>query len=338
METIKKTLATVCAILFVITAVIALFLFNFDRRAFIAETYQRAFAREDFYYKLPSVMADAMTSTNTDQSQVPIVMRGMNTQAWGAFFRSMLSQETLKVMGDDVLSSTFAYLNMQTDSVQLSLIPLKASMVSDTGVQAVFALLKTQADCTLEQIVQMTFDLLTKSELQFCKPPTEFYPILTPVIQGQMQFVALAIPDQFTLISAPPENDPREKLQTTRMVMRFSPILPFAFLLMMTILAVNSLKSWLNWWGVPFLITGVLATLMGLIGAPVFGAIFQRILVNRMPAYLPTILLDYTNDLASAMIRALLPPVYWQGQVIALIGLVMVVGSYFIKRNKKFAD
>ncbi|MDP2777176.1 MAG: hypothetical protein Q8O48_06010, partial [Anaerolineales bacterium] len=67
METIKKTLATVCAILFVVTAVIALFLFNFDRRAFIAETYKRAFAREDFYNKLPSVMADAMTSTNTDQ-------------------------------------------------------------------------------------------------------------------------------------------------------------------------------------------------------------------------------------------------------------------------------
>ena len=62
METIKKILATICAILFVITAVIALFLFNFDQKAFSAETYQKAFAREDFYNKLPSVLADAMTS------------------------------------------------------------------------------------------------------------------------------------------------------------------------------------------------------------------------------------------------------------------------------------
>ena len=89
-------------------------------------------------------------------SQLPVVMRGMSQEAWEGFFRTMLPQETLKVMGDDTLNSTFAYLNMQTDSVQLSLVPLKTSMVSDTGVQAVYTLLNTQPDCTLEQIAQMT--------------------------------------------------------------------------------------------------------------------------------------------------------------------------------------
>jgi hypothetical protein len=52
-----------------------------------------------------------------------------------------------------------------------------------------------------------------------------------------------------------------------------------------------------------------------------------------MPAFLPTILLDYASDLASAMLQALLNPVLWQGLVIAFIGLIMAAGSYFIKGN-----
>jgi hypothetical protein len=156
---------------------------------------------------------------------------------------------------------------------------------------------------------------------------------LTPVIQGQMQMTTLAIPDQFTIIKTP-QNDPRPRLQNARRLMRLSPLLPLGLLLLMTLLAVNSLKSWLNWWGIPFVLTGSLASLMSLSGAPMTGAIFQQILVNRMPAFLPAILLDYTGNLASAMVQTLLDPVLFQGLALALIGFGMVAGAFFIKANK----
>jgi len=238
------------------------------------------------------------------------------------------------VMGDDMLNSTFAYLNMQTNSVQLSLVPLKTSMVSDTGVQAVLTLLNNQPDCTLEQMAQMAMELLNNGQVQFCKPPAKLIPMLTPAIQGQMQVATLAVPDQLTLISAPSENDPRQKLKIARLAMRLSPIFPLGFLLLMTIFTVNSLKSWLGWWGIPLTITGILASLISLGGAPIFGAILQRILNNRLPAFLPTILLGYTSDLASAMLQALLRPVLWQGLGIAFIGLGMMGISYFAKNQK----
>jgi hypothetical protein len=335
MEAFKKILASIFAILFVTTAILALIFFNFERKAFTIETYQKAFVNADFHTQLPAVMAETMLSTTTNQEKLPVVMRGMSTQAWEAFFQTLLPQDVLKAMGDEALNSVFAYLNMQTNSAQISLTPLKASMVSETGVQAVFTLLKTQPDCTLQQIGQMTIDLLSNSQIQFCNPPQEMAQFLTPVIQGQMQVAALAIPDQFTLISTPPVNDdPRQNLQSVRMVMRFSPLLPPGFLFLMTILAVNSLKSWLNWWGIPFIITGGLAGLMGLSGAPVMGAIFQRILVNRMPAFLPTILLDYAGNLASAMVQTLLDPVLFQGLLLALIGFTMAAGAFFVKAGK----
>jgi hypothetical protein len=220
---------------------------------------------------------------------------------------------------------------MQTNSVQLSLAPLKSSMVSDTGIQAVFTLLNSQPDCTFEQMAQMAMNLLTKSEIQFCKPPAELIPMLTPVIQGQMQLATFAVPDQLTLISAPSKNDPREKLKIARLAMRLSPILPLGFLLLMTIFTVTSLKSWLNWWGIPLSIIGILASLISLAGAPIFGVILQRILINRMPAFLPAILLGYASNLASAMLQALLTPIFWQGMIIAFIGLILVAVSYFVK-------
>lgn len=337
MNSTKKIIGSIFAVLFVMTAFPALIFFNFDRRAFSAETYQKAFINSGFYDKLPAVLAQTMVSASTDQSKLPVVMRGMSQEAWEEFFRTLLPQETLEVMSADVLNSTFAYLNMQTDSVQLSLVPLKSSMLSDTGVQAIYMLLDAQPDCTFTQMAQMAMELLAGGEMQFCKPPAELYSMLTPVIQGQMQFAVGAVPDQITLISKPPANDPRVKLRILRMGMRLSPIVPLIFLLLMTIFTVNSLKSWLSWWGIPLLITGVLASLFSLSGAPIFGVILQRILVSRMPDFLPTILLDYANDLASAMLQAWLNPVLWQGLGIALIGLTMTVASYFVKQKATIA-
>ncbi|MDO9300289.1 MAG: hypothetical protein Q7T89_02860, partial [Anaerolineales bacterium] len=128
MDSLKKIIGIIFAILFVITAVPALILFNFDRKAFTAQTHQKAFANANFYDQLPALMAESMLSSTTNTSQLPVVMRGMSQQAWEAYFRAMLPQETLKAMGDETLNSIFAYLNLQTNSVQISLIPLKASM------------------------------------------------------------------------------------------------------------------------------------------------------------------------------------------------------------------
>ena len=252
MEPLKKALGIIFLILFVSTAVPALIFFNFDRAAFNAETYQKAFANADFYNKLPADMAKAMISWATGDSKFPTVMRGMSQEALEGYFRSILPQDILKSMGDETLTSTFDYINMQTDSVQIPLVPLKARLVSDSGVQAVYMLLNTLPDCTLEQIVQITFNLLNLADIQFCNPPAELALMLTPIIQAQMQAVSQVIPDQLTLISAPAQNDPREQLQKARMAMRFSPILPLVFLLFTTFFAVNSLKSWLNWWGIPW--------------------------------------------------------------------------------------
>jgi hypothetical protein len=133
------------------------------------------------------------------------------------------------------------------------------------------------------------------------------------------------------MLSAPPQNDPRDKLQTVRLGMQLSPLLPLGFLLLMTIVTVRSLKSWLSWWGTPIAVTGGLTAFLGLVGASVFGTVFQQMLTSRMPSFLPALLLDSAHALATAMLQALFLPILWQGLGIALIGLGMVVAGYFFK-------
>ena len=331
METLRKSIAAFCAISFIFTAVASLFLFNFDQRAFTPETYQLAFARGDFYNKLPAVMADALTSSGADQSGFPRVMQGMGRDAWESFFRALLPPEALRAMGDDVLNSTFAYFNRETDTVLLNLAPLKASLTSETGVQAVMSLFSALPACDLLQIGQMTLNLFSGGQIELCNPPAELHPLITPIIQGQLQFTAAVLPNQVVIVSAPPQNDPRQRLETARLFMRISPLLPISLLLGILIFGVRSLRGWLNWWGIPLAFTGGFAFVIALLGGPVFGEIFQRILLAQMPTFLPAILSDYAGDLASAMVQTLLSPVMWQGLALAFFGGGMMGAGYLLK-------
>lgn len=334
MEIIRKTLAVICVILFAITVVIALFAFNFEQKAFAPETYQTAFAKDEFYNKLPTLMAEIMTSTISNQNDFPIFLQGFDAASWENFFRNLLPPNVLKAMGDDALYSTLAYINMETDTVHLTLIPLKASLASNSAVQAIYALLETQPACTIIQITQMGIDLFIGGQIQLCSPPADLHPLLTPVIQDQLRFTATALPDKVEIVHAPLQNDPRPGLINTRFIMRFSPILPIILLFTLTILIVRSITDWLSWWGIPFLISGGIAFLMSLLGAPLVKIILQGILVTRLPAYLPSNLLDFSGDLASTMANALLRPVMWQGLIIAAFGMGMTISFYFVKKRE----
>lgn len=332
MNTFRKTIAVFFAILFVVTGVLALILFNFDRRAFTAETYQQAFAREDFYNKIPSLLAQSITSV-TDPAQQPLGMQGISTETWESFIRTLLPPDVLKPIGDDVLNSTFAYLNMESDSIQVDLSLVKASMVGDNGTQAALSLLNSLPACTLQQSVMIMFGMFSGDQIQLCNPPAEALPMLMPLIQGQMKAAAAIIPGELTLVTAPLQDDPRERLQTARLFMRLSPILPILFLLALTISAVRSVKDWLKWWGIPFAISGFITFVLGILGAPILGAVVENILTSQMPDYLPTFLLDFTSDFAAAMVRTLLSPVLWQGLILLTMGLVLTIVSYMVNRK-----
>jgi len=335
MSAFKNGLAVILATFFILSALGALLAFNLERTAFDAETYRQALANQRFYDLLPGIMAEGLVASVPSES-LPSAMQGLSAEQWENLVRDLLPPETLQAMGGQALGSLFAYLEGQADTAYLSLAPLKQSMAGERGVQTALALLGAQPDCTLAQLAQMTMAAFTDNQAALCNPPEELYPIITPFIQGQLQVAAATLPDQITLFGGQPggfQESARQRLQTIRLAMRLSPLLPLAFLFALTILVVRGLHDWLAWWGIPFSITGALAVVTGLLGAPLAGTLISQVLARRMYAYLPSFVLDNSDQLTAAVLEQLLEPVTLQGLILMGVGLTMALLAMLVKRS-----
>jgi predicted membrane protein len=333
MDSIRKVSAILLAMLLALTMVLALILFNLEMTAFTPGLYQRVFANEKFYGRIPIVLGQALANSNPD-SGLPASLQGLNAQDWETFLRTLLPPETLKVMGDQALASTFTYLNGEADSAVLSLVPLKAGMQSNDGVQAAIGLIQALPACTLEQIAQITMAVLIQQQVSLCNPPEQLLGMMTPLIQAQLQTASAIIPNEVVLASIQhPQNDPRQTLKMAKLLMKLSPLLPLGFLLLLTLVMVRSLREGLNWWGIPLLVSGAIAILISLTSAPAARLIIRSILEKKMPVYLPSILLDSGYLLAAAIVDELLKPVLWQGLAFAITGSSMILAGLFLKKK-----
>jgi hypothetical protein len=332
MDTFRKGLAGVCAALFILSAIASLLLYNLEQKAFSIETYQQAFANENFYERLPAMMAQAFMAS-VDQPGMPVALRSMSEQQWEGFLRELLPPEALKAMGDQALTSTFAYLNGQSNAATVDLTVLKSQMASSAGTQAVMNLMQTLPPCTLEELTRITMALLNNQEIAFCNPPAEFQGIVQPIIQGQVQVAAAAVPSTLTLASydaASGQPDPRQQIQTMRLFMRLSPILPLGFFFLMTVLAVRGLRDWLLWWGIPFMVIGLSVSIMVWTGAPLVGWVLFKLLTGSASFILPAVLGNDISQLASAIVEQALRPLSFQALVIMGVGFVMTVSAVLI--------
>jgi len=336
-QTLGKFIAGVCAVLFIITGVVALLLFNIDRKAFSSTTYKQAFENQNLYTRMPSILANALSTTIIQNQHVPTFIKTLTMTDWEAAVSSMLPPEELKAITDDALDSIFDYVNRKSDSVTISVIPLKSHLIGESGVEVVKQVLRAQPACTAEQLQAIAFGFLSGGDIILCSPPEDVLTLLTPVIESQIQIMTVAIPDEVTLISSVlsgTPNDPRLKLNNVRLLMLLSPLLPSVFLLGITIFVVRSLKEWLMWWGWPIFITGAGGLLVALLGSPVIGFIVSRFMQIQGAGFIPPILLSTMQETASSVTREILKPVTLEGLILALIGLAMAILAMFVVRRE----
>jgi len=338
MRTLGKFLAGVCAILFVITGVLALLFFNIERKAFSAGTYKQAFENQQLYDRMPGILADALTTAITQNEQASTYLKSFTVQDWESAISALIPPEELKALADNTLDSTFDYLNGRTDSAVISLLPFKSHLAGSGGVEAVLQLLHTQPVCTVDQIIEMTLALMSGGDLIFCNPPPEAVEVVRPLIEAQLQLMAIGFPDEITLIStghsSTPE-DPRSNLKIARAVMQITPLFPMLFLLGLTIFAVRGLIDWLKWWGWPFLLTGLISLFVAVPGASLVGFIIQWLLESQLAGFMPPVLLSTLRETVGAIAREILEPVVIVGLALAVLGLIMILVAAFLGIREK---
>ena len=340
MQTFGKFLAALCAVLFVMSSVVVLLLFNIERKAFSSETYKQAFANQGLYQRIPAMLASMLTTSIAgNQNAIPL-LKVLTVADWQTSISTLLPPEELKTLADNALDATFDYLNGRTDSAVISLAPVKTHLVGESGLQVVRQFLSLQPQCTAEQLTQMALGILG-GQVILCNPPEEAMGLMAPFIQAQLQAMTSLIPDQLAFIpgtSSNTPNDPRLKLNAVRSAIKLTPFIPVLLLFGIAVFTVRTLREWFIWWGWPLMIAGVISALTALIGSPVIGWILQLLIQNQGTIFIPSILATSIGETASAVARQMLAPVVLQGFILALLGLGMVIASMLISRQTIYTN
>lgn len=342
-----KILAWTCAVLFVFTTGIALLTFNVEWRLFNPELYLRAFESQNLYERIPALAAETLVSTAaydpcaerpTDcdkQGGLPGYLKLISAEDWQSIIGAVVSPDMLKSLTEDAFTSTFAYLNGETESAVITMTDFKAHLNGPSGFDAVMRLLHSQPACTFQDILDMgTGDLSGTKHLILCNPPEEMLLVVEPLVRAELQFLAASIPDTVTVIPAGAEGmqNPITTLRVARSIMRFSPILPIGLLFLISVFAVRSLKSWLHWWGIPLLVSGLLGLIFAVAVHPIFLWAFRAYLEPSFSPAIPQSLVDASRDLMNAVLSGVAAPIAFQSILLVLIGGTMVaVAKYKTK-------
>jgi hypothetical protein len=265
---VAKFLTILFSILFVITAVLSLLLYNTGQHLFNPRLYKNALTNQNDYERLPGIISMMLTTGQTSLDGIaggmgmPPFMSNLQASDLENIITTLLPPSDLQAMTEKTIDGLFAYLNGESDSVTISLVGLKARLAGPPGTQAIQRLILFQPPCTLEELAQISGEIGSDSAgMVLCNPGEDLNNIVLPKVQEQLNAVITTIPDHATIIKpAPPaaafsnpgpfgiNNDPIGVLILMRMIVRLSPFLPLACLMLVTLFGVRSLKGWMRWW------------------------------------------------------------------------------------------
>ncbi|HSL31928.1 MAG TPA: hypothetical protein VK900_22175 [Anaerolineales bacterium] len=318
--------AAACAILFVISAVLVLLAVNIEAQAFSSDTYKQAFEEQRLYERMPAILAATITGYVAENGSALPFLQLLSSEDWQNNIVLVLPPEELRAMANQVLDSTFDYLNGRSNSVVITLVPVKAQLAGESGVQLVLQILRRQPACTAEQLTQMALGFFG-GQIALCNPPEQALGIMLPFIQTQVQSMSAVFPNELTLVSPALSGtaaDPRAELNTVRSIIRFTPFVPLLLLLAIAAFAVRTLVDWLTWWGWPLMFAGGASALIGLLGSPLIGGILQVVIQSQRFFPLPPAFASLIAETASGVARQMLIPVLVQGLILGVLGLAMV--------------
>jgi hypothetical protein len=282
---------------------------------------------------------------STQSGGPPLFFKSLSVTDWENIITAILPPETLKAITEDTLNQLFAFMNGQQDSVTISFVPLKQQLSGPAGVDAIVAIIRSQTGCTREQLSQMQSSLdAGVLDWLVCKPTSALLGLIKPFIQSQIQDLASQIPDTRVILSpvsgasaplgSPLGSNPFNTVKMARLVIHLSPDIPLFFLLLITLLVVRTPKSWLFWWGIPFLITGMLCIGSIFLLPAEFERLWLTVLVDRIPPYLSLGVVNLGHDLLRSMLQSLLAGMTLSGILVGSVGLVLIVSASLIKKRK----
>ncbi|MBF8284450.1 MAG: hypothetical protein HW378_3365 [Anaerolineales bacterium] len=367
---IAKFIAVILAVLFVITAVAALPLFNVGLHLFSPGVYRRALDQQGIYDRLPAIAAEqlytqahyagppleeggeAEASPPEPGSGPPSTFENLTQAGWEQFLSTLLPPEWLKAQTESALDQTFAILDSTEPApeVTISLVEWKAHITGEAGVNAFVQLVRVQPPCSQDELRKWVTEGV--SELPTCKPPDDVLAAATPQIRATLNKVVADLPDEAGLSQVfkgggedesgetpPPDSGgtvqgPLPFLQTIRLGARLSPLIPLVLLLLVALFAVRSWRGLMRWWGIPLLLAGLIGAALAVAFLPAMKFGYVTFVAGRIPPYLSDGFVQAGLDVAWQIAGTLAGWVGGEAALVGLVGLTMLAALFFVRERQ----
>jgi hypothetical protein len=339
---LARFFAAICALVFITTLVIALVLVNAENRLFKSETYKHALETTNTYKRLPALISQQLITNlaadpgpgSDPESGAPSYLKYLTVTDWENLITTLVTPEQAREISEQTLDQIFDYLDGKSDSVSISLLPIKEDLAR-RSTEAVKQILQAQPDCSLEQLADLTVELMSPGQGDgniWCKPPAEIMPALEPLIGGLFQEQMVDMPDSVQVFTKEQGKDILPRIDLARLAMRLSLLVPLVFLCLMTLLAVRSRKSWLRWWGIAFIGAGALGLLTGLLIEPATRLVLTT-QTPRMPASVVRFV-ETALELILAVAREVANPLMLESVLILAAGIGMATLAKYMWKEK----
>jgi len=162
---------------------------------------------------------------------------------------------------------------------------------------------------------------------------------MLPDLQDQLLQVVADIPDEAVLIepSDPsqigdmPDDNPSSGILLVRTILRLSPMIPLGFLVLIALFAVRSLKSWLQWWGIPFVIVGGISIMVGFLSTPLIQFLWMSMV--QLPSTISPTLAAIVLELLTFVVHSISELIVLVAVLIVVVGIGAIVAAYFIRTD-----
>ncbi|MBN1305597.1 MAG: hypothetical protein JXA13_14255 [Anaerolineales bacterium] len=272
----------------------------------------------------------------------PTFVDSLKVTDWEMIIGALLPPEAMQVIANKVVDDTLAFLGGESKEISISLVELKRNISGEPGLRATINLLRSKPACTEAESETLQASLRGEADATvICKPGEDILIKMSPDLQAQLNMLAEAIPAQTPLITTLDiegmEDDPQTAdavsgIHQLRYALLLSPLIPLGLMLLITLLAIRSLRDWLRWWGVPVFFAGLTNLVLAILFSVSIPDFWPVILSQEIPASLSTGLLQLMLDILTSISGKLVGNILLGSILLLSTGLALWIVSGFRKK------
>lgn len=352
---LRKFLALLLVLFFIIIAPPAIYAFNFSRTLLNPDLYKSTFEETSFYTRLGPLIADLFIADLAKESRLESGLAALAEEELETVVAGIILPAWLKGEMEKNVDIFFAWLDKGNNlpEIAFDLMPLKAEL-AEAMPQLAYVFFAARWEeiplCAAGEI--STFD---EDDNPSCRPEgitaQDFFESQAggEVVDEETEEFLADIPDTLTIrciivgeargrealekLEQATENfrDFRNSLLTLRAAGIVLPILSLLTFIALVALSATSLRSLLAWGGTGLLVAGLLALLPALFVsgiAALFGQALSGALADAGASYGGT---ELVRSLVEKITGAAMSPIQQQGLVMSGLGLTAIVGAVMLR-------